>query len=383
MKRTVGLALLALFSAGMVFAEVKAKVEGYAGLKINEMTHSRNEIDGDVQTDKDNVSWGYGDKKNIKVVGTLEAENEKKDMGLVFNIKTNGTEIGIGDEAKVWAKLGPAKFQFGRIREKTLRGSSVDWKLRDIPGVKLEDDVFAMFNPKMGMAVSAGSSEGFFAGLALDAGDENGIQTEDMLKNIHAGIGYTNGGLFGVKAAYKGNAAEDHYGRIELGASVFAVQNNTIELGVKIPLAKDNADGYVNIIGAVIGKAGQLDYKGHIYADIGRETGKSGSAAVKPSFGFDFGAEYALEAFSVGATGKYGIAFMNDSGNGMECSYMSNSMGILAYVKKPFSGGYLMAGIGDECTFTSESEETDGAGKIKEDSVRNQFFIPVGIQFKL
>jgi hypothetical protein len=425
MKKIIGIVAVAAMVASGAFAEITFGAWGRSGMNFgNVETKKSGSADATISqsTVSATPSWASGSRIGFNVAGSTEGGN----VGFKVNVDSNGSTIGIGDQAKVWGKIGWLTAEFGKIQVDDLRGSIGDWGNRDI-GSKGEDDIFTRFEPKLGMALELRPVDGLFLGAAIDASkvatttyDADSIATlkaakddafvaytttpsqttyeayedalaayrtavagtssttdptmEDVFKAIKAGFGYTVKDTVQIKAAYFGSAADDNYGRIEVGADLLFIKNNTIEIGAKLPLYKDNAarvaDSNANYFSACVGFSGSADkltYKGHVF----------GSAAAimdgadytsKPTVGFDADGEYDLGLFALGLTTTYKIT--TDSVGKTSV----HEPGVELYAKKNLGNGYLFAGVADSMTITVA--ETEAKSETK-----NTFYIPVGAEY--
>jgi hypothetical protein len=424
MKKIIGIAAVAAMVASGAFAEITFGAWGRTGLDFGNVVGKSTTVDGTTTVDPlgdatviTTPSWASGSRVGFAVAGT----NDDKNIGFNVNVDSNGNTIGIGDQAKIWGQIGWFKAQFGKIQLDDLRGSIGDWGNREEFNQKGEDGIFDRFYPTLGMTAEFRPVEGLFIGATIDASKVVGYYTpaeiaalaikyadaqtayaadssdsnytammdaqkaylqassglsqsssdnrlENVLKSINVGAGYTIKDVAQVKVAYFGNSSENHYGKLEFGADLLMIKNNLIEIGAKLPMSKDNADGYFNATVGFSGSADKLTYKGHVFGDFARRT--SGSEfKVDPTVGLDACAEYDIGVFALGLTGAYKINTWSDS-----TSYSKQTMGLELYAKKGFSNGYLFAGIADGLVVES-TEST------KTTTLTNTFSIPVGAEY--
>jgi hypothetical protein len=423
MKKIIGIVAVAAMVASGAFAEITFGAWGRTGINFGNVTTTKTGSADATSTDATvsaTPSWASGARVGFNVTGATEDGN----VGFKVNVDSNGNTIGIGDQAKVWGKIGWLTAEFGKIQLDDLRGSIGDWGNRDI-GSKGEDDIFTRFYPTLGMALELRPVDGMFLGATIDAStvatttyDTDSIATleaakdaaylaytttpnqttyeayedalaayrtaaagtssttdptmEDVFKAVNVGFGYTVKDTVQIKAAYFGSAADNNYGRIEVGADLLFIKNNTIEIGAKLPLYKDNAarvaDSNANYFSACVGFSGSADkltYKGHVF----------GSAAAimdgadytsKPTVGFDADGEYDLGLFSLGLTTKYNIT------NNSPAKTVNHDMGLELYAKKGLGNGYLFAGVADELKMDIVDTTS---------TMTNTFYIPVGAEY--
>jgi len=353
----------------------------------------------------------------------VSGSNPDNTIGFTLNVDSNAGTAGVGDQAKIRAELGSVEIQFGKIQLDDLRGTIDNWGDRDFggDGVKGCDDMFTRFYPYEGMTLALRPVEGLFVGAAVNSRvtktsvttaavpeiriiDLDGTPSHftdpfhsstassttttessslaDVLKAIQAGAGYTVKDTVQFKTQYIGSAVDDSYGRLEFGTDLLFIKNMVIEIGVKVPLSKDNSDGYFNGAAALSGTAGRWTYKGHVYTDVARTATLFSPVKYEavPTFGFDAAAEYDLGLFVLGGAAKYCFTSQNEtSGEETLVSY-THKAGLELYIKKTFSNGYLFAGAADVLqlflgydTFSGKSSN----GTIAD----NTFSIPVGAEY--
>ena len=355
---------------------------------------SRNYVD--LQPD-----WSYGSRVGFWIIGRDAGENIGFDFNLdsdasAFYVRADGKTgtaldddygpdeetgkfaVTIGDQAKLWAKLGFFKFQFGRIQEDTLRGSIGDFGNREV-SAKSEDDIFSRFWTRTALLVSATPVEGLWVGASVDpwqAGDgDTDISMFDAAHTIQAGVGYTVPGLVQVKAQFKGDqlstnfkntytnskgqkfTGEDYYGRLEFGIDFLPFMGansigevdldqypnaNLIEWGLKIPLVMDDdlrgkdpetfynwysclgtmgviEKGFILYKAHLWGGMGQLDYTANEFGATVNDMAATDADALMA--GIDALAEVCINPYGkqdvfVGLSGNYNIAYFDGSKSG-------------------------------------------------------------------
>ena len=455
MKKILGIAAVAAMVATSAFAEVTVGAWGRSGMNfINKNNDSATfkstapgsseykGTDGSDATVDPTPGFASGSRVGVNFAGV----NADKTIGFNLNVDSNGGTVGIGDQAKVWGKIGFLTVQFGKIQLDDLRGSVGDWGNRDI-GSKGEDDIFSRFYPSKGMTVELRPIDGLFIGAAIDSSATtaktvtnavyNTITTEatvggvkvtesvknvfstktaavttattssridDVFKAINVGAGYTVKDVVQIKAAYFGSAETHNGGRLEFGADLLGIKNNTIEIGVKLPLYDSdknrNADisgsnafsdvgaDYFDMTVGISGGKDKLTYKGHVFGNFASakkyyDNANSDKFIAAPVIGLDCGVEYDIGVCSIGGTAKYNVQFYNDSGTesgvSSSVSYSLNDFGAELYAKKNFSNGYLFAGVADEMKIYNG--ESKGTYTYTTTVARNTFYIPVGAEY--
>jgi hypothetical protein len=170
--------------------------------------------------------------------------------GMKLDVYANGTSLVIGDQAKIWVQpFSMLKIQAGKVQEDTLRGKFDDSNILNglggdvgFNGVPGKDTYFTRFYPKAGMVVSSTPTEGLFIAAALDAGpwgdDGTGkaipqtTLTEDMLKTIQIGAGYTIPNVGLARAQYIGGL-ENAAAWMEAAFAYTAMEGVLVDAGVK------------------------------------------------------------------------------------------------------------------------------------------------------
>ena len=437
MKKIVGILTVAALATSL-FAEVNVGAWGRSGMDFTAVSAERDPVtevtftedgktvvknsttgkkdgeqDGTVKTGMGDVTatpgWAAGSRVGVNF-GAADADGN---IGFNLNVDSNGCSIGVGDQAKVWANVGPVKVQFGRIQLDDLRGSIGDWGNREAFSVAGEDSIFTRFNPT-GMTISATPVEGLFIGASINAG--NSIL--DTLKSAQAGVGYTIADIAQIKAQYIGgqktvthkdttkksvtpatkeialnkekteviikDVAEKvvyaskeevlpYYGKIQAGVDILCLPM-LVEIGVSVPLAQKtifdsnvyvddkevNAVTLQRAVDSTIGFSGSADafsYKGHVifnFADT------SSNAMLNLTMGCDFACEYDLGVVALGANAgyKYAPSFAKDS-EGNITSFtdidVSNGFGGELYAKKAFGNGYFFGGVAGTCDITKDA----------------------------
>ncbi len=393
MKKIIGIAAIAAMVATSAFAEITFGAWGRSGLDLFGIGTSGTKTEGtgsDTETWADTTynttatpSWASGSRVGFSVAGTSEDGN----IGFNVNVDANGGSWGVGDQAKIWANLGFVKVQFGKIQLDDLRGSIGDWGNRDISW-KGEDAVFTRFQPSLGATISMTPIEGLFVGAAIDTSSGSGtVETKAMLKAAQVGAGYTVKDVVQLKAQFIGNGTDNDDGKyqtgtLEFGADLLMIKNNLVEIGFKLPMAEDNANGYFNAIVSAKGSADKLAYKAQVYGDFaqGAKLITTTENEMVPTIGINFGAEYDLSSFTVGLTGGYNITFQSESKSGVDASLVTNALLGELYAKKGFGNGYIFAGVADSVSFAVGSLTYSG-DTAKSTTTKNSFYIPVGAEY--
>jgi hypothetical protein len=288
-------------------------------------------------------SFADGSRVGLSFSGMSEDGN----IGFKLDINSNAATLVVGDQAKVWGKIGWLTAEFGKIHVDDLRSSIGDWGNRDI-GAKGEDDVLDRFNPTLGMTMELRPIEGLFIGAAVNssatvstaasttytkvetytddsgtpgtsyytktvtkAGTTSSSTMEDTLKAINVGAGYTIKYVALVKAAYFGSALDDYYGKLEFGAKLPMYASDKARAKAfkgdsGYYTAKDGSysftsDGhYFDFCAGLSGSADKLSYKGHVYTQFAAIEKKFEADAYTstPIIGLDTGVEYDRRIYS-------------------------------------------------------------------------------------
>src|SRR5574344_186379 len=401
MKKIIGIMAVAAMVATSAFAEITVGAWGRAGINfINKgntnphYTVSKGTAADDTNTGTDATVKatpdGWNDRVGVKFAGV----NADKTIGFNLNVDSTANAVSIGDQAKIWGKIGFLTVQFGKIQLDDLRGSVGDWGDRDI-GSKGEDDIFDRFYPKAGMTVELRPIDGMFIGAVIDTTTSTKATTgtysinaetgkielssggkttttwgriDDTFKAINVGAGYTVKDVMQIKAAYFGSAETHNGGKLEFGVDLLGIKNNTIEIGAKLPLYDNDTNrlaataDYFDLTVGISGGKDKLTYKGHVFSNFActgkvYDNAKSDKFATTPTIGLDCGVEYDIGVCSIGGTAKYNVQFYNESATLSGVSYATdsavNTLGAELYAKKGFSNGYLFAGVADKVTITN------------------------------
>jgi len=186
-------------------------------------------------------SWAKGARVGLGFSASTDQ------AGMKLDVHANGTVLEIGDQAKIWVQPFPMlKIQAGKVQEDTLRGKFDDSNilngLAGITGVPGKDTYFTRFYPKAGIVVSSTPAEGVFIAAALDAGtwqsdgaggyDVQSTLTEDMIKTIQIGGGYTIPNIGLARAQYRGGL-EGAPAWMEAAFAYTAMEGVLVDAGLK------------------------------------------------------------------------------------------------------------------------------------------------------
>jgi len=186
--------------------------------------------------------------------------------GFALDIHSNGTNLGVGDQAKGWIKINDMiKIQMGQIQGDVLRGKIGDsgylgaissfTVLKDDPltttvnesivfkmaqGTTGEDAIFQRFYPKAGMLLDLTPAEGIYIGAALDSSKTDAVLAEDMFKKIQVGAGYVIADVGHFRAQYIGNV-DDAAKYINAAFAYTAIEGVLVDAGLKYQM-EDKAD---------------------------------------------------------------------------------------------------------------------------------------------
>lgn len=333
MKKIVGILTVAALATSL-FAEVNVGAWGRSGMDVISTS--------DFKSGSVVATPGWADGSRVGV--SFGAADEDGNIGFNLNVDSNGGTIGIGDQAKIWANIGPLQVQFGKIQLDDLRGSIGDNGNRTEFCVAGEDAIFARMNPQNGMTLALRPVDGLFIGAAIDPNEDWGAAGTA----IQGGIGYTIADVAQLKAQYIGKA--NTVGDVQVGVDVLALPV-LVEVGVRVGgLADVKNKGTVN---GTIGFAGAFDalsIKGHVICNF---ENKGSKVTDNLTAGCEVQAEYGLGVCDLGVNAGYKFA------------QGENSLGGELYAKKGFGNGYLFGGVAD--TFV-----IGGA---------NSFKVPVGAEY--
>ncbi len=336
MKKIIGtLSVLALVGAS-AFADIAIGGWGRSGINLFEKSGSSD------ATVTGTPSWAQIGRVGVN----FSASTEDNTFGFLLNVDSNAADIGIGDNAKIWANLGFFKFQFGKIQLDDLRGSIGDWGNRQAIAVAGEDDLFKRFYPTQGMTVSMTPIEGLFMGAAINIDQDTTTSTytssaDDVYRSIQVGAGYTIKDTAQLKAQYIGSTKAEDSARAEFGADILAIPNLLIESGVKVPIGAKADKTKITIA---------ENYSKDAIASIGHVVVQLTDTLYTAA---DLELEYALDPVTIGVNG----GFTHQS---------TSTFGGEVYLKKAYSNGYLFGGVADTYD-TSDSTNT--------------ISIPVGVEY--
>jgi hypothetical protein len=216
MKKLVSVLFALLLVGSFAFAEVAVG----SWSRIIFVPAASSSQDGAENTAFTGPSWAKGARVGLG----FSASSDQ--AGMKLDVHANGTVLEIGDQAKIWVQPVPMlKIQAGKVQEDTLRGKFDDSNilngLAGFNGVPGKDTYFTRFYPKAGLVISSTPAEGVFVAAALDAGawdktwnptvGEEGFEytaqdtlTEDMIKTVQIGGGYTIPNIGLARAQYIG-----------------------------------------------------------------------------------------------------------------------------------------------------------------------------------
>lgn len=349
-----------------------------------------------VLTTENVASWGGNQRLGFSINAASD------NVGFHVDLTGDIASVGIGDQAKAWFKFNDMfKVEFGKVQFDALRG-----KIGDVGGFQRyvgtnsdEDAIFTRFYPGNGAVVEITPVEGAVIAASVNPGsDAYSAIAENVYKNIQVGAGYTIAGIGQIRAQYIGNTGKITIGekksktyywndttkaiastettdptgdvkfnnaKIQAAFNLTAVQNLNLDIGATIPLdsTMDNVDVKANDgISVNLGAKFTADKLG-IYLKGDVNLGKnSTSAGVKSSEGLGVNVfvepSYALDAFTVGLDGAYGMVGKTTSDGTTVDKTDSSSWGVAPFIQKNFSNGLVKVGFA-----FSGKNSYDAAGK--------------------
>ena len=268
-----------------------------------------------------------------------------------------------------------------------LRGWIGDWGDVDAGQVAGESDIMDRFGlwgkAGLGLFYRPSALDGkLFVGAAFDANGTTGLDFKNYLASVQAGVGYDIGAAL-LKVVYLGSGAitdDDHnFGTIEVGANINAIENNLIQIGVKIPLV-DNEGRYsyteaswtrtefADIAAGLSGNADAISYMAHLRGKFGQMGGTTDEASKMWLYaGVSGGVKIAevIGSWGVGFTAKYDISTQTWTAGETE-----QNLGGSVFLEKPYSNGTFDIGLRDVVTITSVSSTN---------TTKNVLAVPVSV----
>jgi len=221
-------------------------------------------IDGADNTAFTGPSWANGSRVGVGFSASTEQ------AGMKLDLHSNGNAFAVGDQAKIWVQpISMLKIQVGKVQEDTLRGKFDDSNilngLAGFNGVPGKNAYFTRFQPTLGMVVSLTPAEGIFIAAALDAANtvdetitimtdddddattpdvktvyktgstktvNSGLTTEDMMKKIQIGAGYTIPNIGLARVQYIGGLDTDPK-PIEAAFAYTGMEGVLVDVGLK------------------------------------------------------------------------------------------------------------------------------------------------------
>lgn len=226
MKKALVFLLVLSLVGTMAFAEIT--VGGWG--RIDFITGSNTTNDTVVMYS--GPSWASGARVGVNFAGKSD------NMGFNLNIDSNGNTLGVGDQAKIWAKINDMlTIELGKVQGDKLRGKLGGTALITSPGGD-EDGIFKRFYPTMGTLINLTPVEGLYIGAALDPNTSTENKTaEVVMKNIQAGAGYTIPDVGLARVQYLGSDNDDAR-FVQAAFQLTAVKNLNADVGAKFALGK-------------------------------------------------------------------------------------------------------------------------------------------------
>ena len=200
--------------ASIATADITTSMWGRSAL---EMYHYSSEFKNDYSNSYAVLlpTWSPLGRVGLNFFGTSDDGN----MGFQFQWDYTGNNtVGLDDNAKIWANLGPARLTVGRMHEDDLRGSGAfdDWGLAK--GLATRDDMFDKFRIGAGMHIDL-AMEGLYLGASVDGANTTTLKNiygdsdcsyqvldlGDLYKTFWFQAGYKIEGVGTIKGQLKGN----------------------------------------------------------------------------------------------------------------------------------------------------------------------------------
>ena len=322
--------------------------------------------------------WAWNGRFNIDIAGHDEGDN----VGFLAQLFYVGNNLwGVGDNAKAWLNLGPARLTFGRIVEGDLRGDHGDWGLAR--GVDESCVIFQEFNRIMGIHLDLTLDNLYmFVGAGVPAGCGS-VNVVDYYKGVQGGIGYTIDGVGQIKAQYVGHEikettakATDKSEYFEVGfKSGDLVDGLLLQLSARVHPEYDFNEGMLSIPVSVIYTGAEnltIRFYGQYQSGSTLSIDAFNKGATDNTYqsvgGIDytvlkFGLDgmYTMDALDLGATTQFVI------GIGSDTAY---AIGVTPFLQYHVGPGFVMTGVNMLFANNGSKSYTEVA-------------IPIGIQFGL
>jgi len=215
---------MAFLVAGLSFADAGISVGGWgrAGLTFQNDGSSGAKTNWVLTP-----GWANGGRVGVNFNGHSD------NIGFSLNVDNNGGNIGIGDQAKIFAKFNDmVTVQIGKIQGDTLRGKFGDlYGNSDVMGFG-EDGIFQRFLDTTGALVELTPVTGLYVGAALK-GSATAVVADDLSKNTQVGAGYTIADVGLIRAQMLG-AKDPSY---QVAFQLKAVKDLGLDAGVTVPTA--------------------------------------------------------------------------------------------------------------------------------------------------
>ncbi len=269
--------------------------------------------------------------------------------GFALDIHSNGTNLGVGDQAKGWIKINDKiKVQFGKIQQDTLRGKIGDSGfLGAIAGATVgeapatasvalaqgatgEDAIFQRFYPTAGMMLDLTPAEGVYIGAALDTNNGGPTLSEQMFNEIQIGAGYVLPELGHLRAQYIGGYdtdAADAPKYLNVAFAYTAMEGLLVDAGLKYQMTADVGKSTV---------AASAKYSADALSAVAR-------------FVLGFGEADGNDDTLLQGSADVGYAVADPLNVGIEVSFKKEgdptNVTVAPYAKLGYAGGFLKAGF--------------------------------------
>ena len=403
MKKIVGTIAAIALATSAIFADVNVGM-GFSRGIFTPIAYDGKDARMDIST-----SWGA----QPRIGGSISGASE--DCGVVGDFKFDGGNLAVNDNAYIWVKpISWLKLNIGQSFDDTLRGNAcfgawnwlrfggvsvggvaatgyavnpatgaIEAGTAAIPGVDVgygimtgEDFIFTRicnnplsgaYAPLVGAILMADPIEGLHIGVGLPIADYNNQKVEDVFKVIQIQAGYTIDGVGQIKAQYigaKGNGKandpqKDDWAQIEAAFCLKAVENMTLDVGVKF---RTYEDAPIDVAAFWSMPFDALRVNASVGLTIASATDTTG-LVVGASVEYDLGNGLGIEGEV-----RFGKAFIKDVDS-------DPSIGFGVYLNKGIANGTL--GIGAEGAIRAGIRDFGPTDAKGEDFV---FALPIRVQ---
>ena len=275
--------------------------------------------------------------------------------------------------------------RLGGFQVDDLRGWIGDWGDVDAGQVAGEDDLMTRFDEwrkaGLGLFYRPSALDGkLFLGASFDANETEGYEFKDYLSTVRFGFGYDVGAAL-LKVMYLGSYDfdDDNYGTLELGANINAIENNLIQVGVKVPLVDGSLRGYMNTEGEWVqtpfadvaaglsGNADKVSYMAHLRGKFGPYSDNVSDPWIYAGISGGLKLGETLGSWALGFTAKYDITLET-----WETGTTTHGIGGSVFLEKPYSNGAFDIGLRDNLTLKQNKSAS---------TTTNVLAVPVSVTF--